>query len=250
MIKLKYGSLGLLCAALLLPALAAAQDDEGPSYFSVRTFDVKPGHGDQFRELMGQITEAGDAAGWQPRANYMEIRGELGTYYSVTGIENFAMFDEEFEAPMDEGAWENWLAAMRHAGRATSLVVYRTYPRLSIVPPEDAAAPSLIQLRFTRVYPGKNGAFADWVENKLKPALEEGGVQSVNYSRAVIGADTNLWISGMRLENWAALDEPGPLSHLSDDEMEALFEGWGDIVESTNVRMIRYLPDISSPPGE
>ncbi len=168
----------------------------------------------------------------------------------MTGIENFASFDEEFTAPMDEDAWQEWLAAMWKTGRSTSLVVYRIYPELTISAPEDAGPPDLIQLRFTRVYPGKNRAFADWVGNKLKPALEKGGVQSFNFSRAVLGADTNLWISGMRIDNWAAYDEPGPLAHLSDEESAALFEGWDEIVQSTDVRVIRYLPDISTPPEE
>lgn len=250
MTKLKIGSLLLLSATLILPAYSVAQDEEGPSYFSVRTFDIRPGQGDEFRGLMGRLTEAGDAAGWTARANYQEVRGQLGTYYSVTGIEDFASFDEEFAPPMDEDAWQGWLGEMRQTGRSVSLVVYRSYPELSIEASEDAGPAGLIVLRFTRVYPGKNGAFADWVGDKLKPALKQGGVQSFSYSRAVLGADTNLWVSGVRIENWATLDEPGPLSHLSDEERDALFEGWDDIVESTDVRVIRFLPGISTPPDE
>lgn len=250
MIKLKCGSSLLLCATLLLPALSAAQDDDGPSYFSVRTFAVDPGEGARFRELQGQLTEAADEAGWPPRAVYQEVRGKVGTYYVVSGMRDFASFDDDWQPPMEEAAWDEWLTAIGRTGRSMSVVTYRRYPELSITPAEDAGPAGLVMMRFTTVFPGKSDAFRDWVANKLKPALEKGGIEGFSYSRAVLGGNPNVWVSGARIENWAALDEPGPLESLSDDERAELFDGFEDIVESTDIRMIRFLPDISSLPRE
>ena len=59
------------------------------------------------------------------------------------------------------------------------------------------------------------------------------------------GGDTNRWVSGARIPNFAALNGPGPLASLSDEEREALFADLGDMVWGSEVRVLRYRADLS-----
>jgi len=248
MIRKYYGGLvagcvSLLAMAMLVPTTASAQDNER-SWLAVRTIHVKGSKYDEFVELQKQLNAAAEAAGQPGRAVWQEIRGELGTFHIVHRQDNFAENDEDFEPPMDEEAWTAWLDATWATVSSSTRMVLRHHPEYSI-PPEDDAAPSMLILRYTTVAPGKGGDFHNWVGDQLVPALKAGGAKGVNFNHVAFGGNTNLWVSGSRIDSWAELDEPGPLANMSDEDREALFANFGEMVWESDVRVLRYRADLS-----
>lgn len=243
MIKKMYGGLVLLGATLLLPALASAQDAER-TFASVRTVHVKASRAAEFVELQKQLNEAAKTAGQPGRQVWQEIRGELGTFYIVSELDKFAAYDEDNDPPMDKEAWAAWVDAIMDTTASSSRMVMRTHPEFSI-PADEGAEPGLLILRYTTVAPGKGGDYHDWVENQLSPALKAGGATGVSFNHVAIGGNTNLWISGSRIDSWAELDTFGPLADMSDEDRAALFANYSDMVWESDVRVLRYRADMS-----
>jgi len=243
MIKKIYSGLVLLGAALLLPALANAQDEER-TFISVRTVHVKASMDQEFVELQKQLNAAAVAAGQPGRSVWQEIRGDLGTFYIVSDLENFAVYDEENDPPMEEEAWEAWVDAIMDTTASSTRMVLRTHPEYSIEA-EDGSEPGLLLLRYTTVAPGKGGDYHEWVENQLSPALKAGGATGVSFNHVAIGGNTNLWISGSRIDNWAELDTRGPLAGMSDEDRAALFANFSDMVWESDIRILRFRADLS-----
>jgi antibiotic biosynthesis monooxygenase (ABM) superfamily enzyme len=248
MTRRSYGRIaacGLLLAAapLLLPLTASAQD-EARTWSTVRTIHVKPSMVPEFVELQKQLNEAGKAAGHRGRGVWQEIRGDLATFHVVEGLDNFAQYDEEFTPAMGEDEWDAWVDAIGDTIVSASRRINRTHPEYSI-PTGDDSTTELLVLRTTSIAPGKGGDFHEWLEDKLVPALKSGGAEGVWFSHVAFGGSTDRWTIASRIDNWAELDEPGPLSHLSDEERAALFEGWGEMVWGSDVRIMRFRPDLS-----
>ena len=241
--RIAASSLLLAATSLLLPITASAQEDER-TFSIVRTIHVKPSSVSDFVELQKQLNEAGKAAGQQGRGVWQEIRGDLATFYVVERVENFAQYDEEFTPPMDEDDWAAWVEAIGETINSASRTIMRTHREYSI-PADEDSTPSLLILRRTSIAPGKGGDFHDWLEEKLVPALKEGGAKGVTFSHVAFGGSTDQWVSASRIDNWADLDEPGPLAGLSDEEREALFEDWGEMVWGSDVRILRFREDLS-----
>jgi hypothetical protein len=248
MIRKIYGRIaaGLLLLAtmsLLLPLTASAQDAD-VSYSQIRTVHVKPSMVSEYVELQKQLNDAAKAAGQSGRGVWQEVRGDLLTFHTVSRLESFAQYDEDGNPPMDEDAWAKWLEAIGDVTASSSRTIMRTHPEYSI-PVEEESTPSLLIVRRTTVAPGRSGAFHDWIENKLVPALKNGGAEGVTFSHVAFGGNTDDWISASRIDNWAELDTPGPLADLSDEERGALFADWGETVWGSDVRIMRFRADLS-----
>jgi hypothetical protein len=241
--KLAAGSLLLAALSMLVPMTASAQEEER-SWTSVRTVQVKASKAREFVELQKQLNEAGKAAGLPSRGVWQEIRGDAGTFHIVGRLDSFAENDEEFDPPMDEEAWTAWVDAISATVSSSTRLILRRHPEYSI-PADDDSERALLLLRYTTVAPGKGGDFHDWIGDQLVPALKAGGAKGVTFSHVAFGGDTNLWVSGSRIDNWAALDAPGPLSSMSDEDRAALFANFGDMVWESDVRILRFRPDLS-----
>lgn len=241
--KIAAGGLVLASISLLLPATVSAQENER-TYSTVRTIHVKPSKVSEFVELQTQLNEAGKAAGQQGRGVWQEIRGDLATFYVVERVENFAQYDEEFTPPMGEDDWAAWVEAIGETINSASRAIMRTHREYTI-PADEDSEPGLLILRRTTVAPGKGGDFHDWIENKLVPALKEGGAKGVTFSHVAFGGRTDVWVSASRIDNWADLDSPGPLAGLSDEERAELFADWGETVWGSDVRILRFRGDLS-----
>ena len=241
--RIALGSLVLAATSILLPLTATAQDD-GPTFNAVRTIHVKPSMTSEFIEGQRQLNEALHAAGRPARNVYQEIRGELGTFYVVQRIESFSQYDGEFTPPMSDEDWAAWVEAYGDSVESSARTISRTHPEFSI-PLEEGATPELLIIRRTNIAPGQGGAFHSWVEEKLVPALKEQGVTGMYFSHIAFGGDTNRWIFASFIDNWAQLDEPSPVGRMSAEEREALFEGWGEMVWGSDVRILRYREDLS-----
>lgn len=241
--RFAVGSFLLAAMTMLVPMSASAQEDER-TYVGVRTIQVKASKTREFIDLQKQLNDASKAVGRPGRSVWQETRGDLGTFHVVSPLEDFAQFDEDFDPPMEEAAWTAWVDAIYATVSSSTRVVLRTHPEFSI-PPDEDSEPALLILRYTSVAPGKGGDFHDWVENQLVPALKAGGAKGVNFSHVAFGGSTDRYISASRIDNWADLDSPGPLSKMSDEDRAALFADFGDMVWGNEVRILRYRADLS-----
>jgi hypothetical protein len=245
MMKSNYGSTLLLAAALLLPAIAGAQDEnEGLPLVSVRTVTVKADSGDIWIEQQGQLAAAHRERGDPSRHVWQEISGDLDTFHIVTFSEGFGGGGGPNEDPPMGDAQEDWVAKISPTVASRSTLIMRHYPEHSIAPEADSEQ-SLLILRYTTLAPGNNADYSRWLGEKLVPALKAGGATGVNFSRVVFGGDTNRWVSGSRIENMDALNGPRPLNSLSDEERDELFAGLGDMVWESESRILRYRADLS-----
>ena len=245
--KLKNGSVLLLLAAMLLPAYAVAQDDEGPQWMSVRTVTVHTGQQavwvEQQRRLAAAHTERGDSA----RYVWQEISGDLNKYHIVTFPESLGGQGggPNDDPPMGD-AQDVWFATTGPTVAARSSMTMRRMTELAIPPAEDSELGTLI-LRRTTVAPGRSGDYNDWLSDTLVPALKKAGATGVSFNRVAYGGDINMWISGSRVPNEAALNGPGPLANLAEGEMAAVFQALDEGVIWLSERLLlRYRADMSN----
>lgn len=244
MIKPTYGSALLLAAALLFSANAGAQDDEGPQFLSVRTVTTTADGGatwiEQQQQLAARHKERGDPA----RYVWQEIRGDLDTFHIVTYPDAIGDGGGPNENPPMGDGQEEWVAKIAPTVASRTTMILRHYPEHTIAP-EAGTEPALLLLRYTDVAPGMGGAYQTWLAEKLVPALKAGGAKGVNFNRVAIGGNTNRWVSGSRIPDLAALNGPGPLASLSDEEREAMFANFSDMVWGSELRVLRYRADMS-----
>jgi hypothetical protein len=236
---------GLLAIALIVafaPTQVFAQDNER-TYIQVRTVHVKGGMVPEYIELQKQFTEAMKADGRPGRSVWREIRGDLATFHQVSVLENFAANDESFDPPMDDDDWAEWVAAITNATHSSTRLILRTHPEWSTAPDSDAE-PNLLYLRYRTVGQGQMGAYHDWIKNSLSPALKEGGAD-VTFSHIALGGNNRTWISATSLENWAAMDGEGPLSHMSDNAIDGMLGAANHMVVESENRLLQYRADLS-----
>jgi len=243
MIKKIHGSALLLAAALLFSASAGAQD-EGPQYLSVRTVTTTATGGATWVEQQGQLAARLKERGDPGRDVWQEIQGDIDTFHIVTLSDELGGGGGPNEDPPMGDAQDEWVAKIGPTVASRSTMILRRSLQHSIAADADAE-PALLVLRYTDVAPGRSGAYNTWLAEKLVPALKAGGAKGVNFNRVAFGGDTNRWVSGSSIPNFAALNGPGPLASLSDEEREALFADFGDMVWGSEVRILRYRADLS-----
>ena len=245
-VKYFYRTLsGLLAVALVVafaPTQVFAQDNER-TYIQVRTVHVKGGMVPQYIELQKQFIEALKADGRPGRSVWQEIRGDLATFHSVSTLEKFGDMDTPFDPPMDDDAWAEWIAGITNVTDSSTRLILRTHPEWSTAPDSDAE-PNLLYLRYRTVGQGQMGAYHDWIKNSLSPALKEGGAD-VTFSHIALGGNNRTWISATYLENWAAMDGEGPLSHMSANEIDGMLDAANNMVVESENRLLRHRADLS-----
>ena len=235
----------LLAAGLLaVSGLAVAQDGDGHGLINVRTTTVKPGKGAAYEEMLAKLAASRKAAGHSGVAVYEVVRGPASTYYSVTQIDNYAVFDGTFDSGMSAGDWARWVGNITDLIDHSMVTTLRTHGEMAITP-DAGSAPDLIQLRYTEVRPGSYQEQHEWLAEKLAPALRDGGTTSWTVSDVRYGENVNLWISARRIGSFAELDGPGPLAHLSDRARDNLFDDYFENLVSSRVEIIRFIPELS-----
>ena len=233
----------LVASGLAFSGVAIAQDDDH-GLINVRTTYVKPGRGQEYQELMGQLAASRKAAGHSGVAMYQVIRGRVGTFYTVTSVDDYAGFSDPFDSGMSDGDWQRWIGRITDTIDHSVVSVLRTHGDLAIVPDSDTP-PNMFQLRFTELEVGHGADYHDWVENSPVPALRAGNTTGWTISEVRMGDDINTWVSARRIDSWADLDGPAALAHMSQRERTNMLAERGDMVRSARVELIRILPELS-----
>ncbi len=234
----------LVAGGLAFSGAAIAQDDDDHGLISVLVIQLKPGNDSEYRDLAAQLAASRKAAGHSGVSVYQVIRGQGARYYSVSTVDNYATFDGQFDSGMSEGDWARWLGRMSDIMDNVQTMTMRTHPELTIAAESDSP-PNMFQLRFTTLNPGTGGDHHEWLRESLVPALREGNTKGWNVSSVTAGDDVNTWISARRLDAWADLDGPGPLSHLSQRAWNNLLDDYNERAHSARVEIIRFLPELS-----
>lgn len=248
--KSKYGrradAVLLLFAMALLPMIASAQDEEdaAPGWTHVRVVALNASGSDKWIELQQQLAEVSRADEDARRDVWQEVRGDLDTYHIVSFPENLAEFDEQGDGPPLGDDQEAWVAAITPTISSRSQTLLRQHANLSI-PSDEDAEPNLLLLRYIRLVSDRGDDFHAWIENQLRPVLVEGGATGVFFAHVEYGGSVNTCVVATNIKNWAELDGPGAFAHLSEEELDALFANWGDMVADHEVRILSYRADLS-----
>jgi hypothetical protein len=243
-LRVLIGGLAIAAIALCVPLQASAQDDDR-TWTQVRTIHVKPGRIQEHLALQKQFAEAATAAGMS-RTVWQEVRGNTNTFHVVSRIDDIAENDADFEPPMEDDAWQNWISAFSDNIDSMTYAIYRRHSDFGIPAAEDAT-PNLLVLRTLSLAPGNMGPFHGWITDQLVPALKKGGATGVTFSHLAFGGDTNTWIIATMIDSWADLDvRRGSLGYMDDEEYAALFEPNAGKVWGNNVKVLSYRADLSN----
>ena len=145
--KLRYGSILLLFAAMVIPEYVAAQDDEGPQWLSVRRVTTHAGGLQTWVEQQRQMAERRKEVGAGTRHVWQEIEGDIDTFHIVTFPESFAGRDTPPDEPLMGDAQAEWAEKIGPTIDSRSTMILRNYPELSIAP-EEGSEPNLLSLRY------------------------------------------------------------------------------------------------------
>ncbi len=241
--KIRKVALLLATASLTVTGPVTAQESES-GYITVRTTVVKAGHAPEYAEMLGKLAESRSAVGHNGVNVWQMVRGPVSTFYIVSAHDTMAEAGEPFESGMNAADWQQWLNRVGTLIDHSTLTTLRTHPALSI-PAEDDSSPNMMVLRYRNLKPGNNVEYHGWLEEKLVPALIEGGAKGWNVSKVVMGDDPNTWVSARRIDSWEQLDEPGPLAYMSERRRGALFEEASEMTASNRVELIRHRPELS-----
>ena len=209
----------------------------------VRTVNLNADGVQKWVELQTQTAETNRENEAPHRAVWQEVRGSLDTFHIVSFNESLAELDPQGENGAG-GPPAEWVAAITPTVRERSQTISRLHRNLA-VPAAEGYEPNLLVLSSTRIRTGKVGDYHDWIENKLKPALETAGVTGVYFSHPVHGGAGSTCTMAVHVENWAGLDQRF-LPDLTGEERAAVFGGLSEIVAGTERRILRYRADMSN----
>jgi hypothetical protein len=243
LMKLSKMLLPFAAFGLVFSGTAIAQDDDH-GLITVRTTTVKTGKGPEYEELLAKLAAARKAAGHGGVTVWQVARGPASTYYTVTSAEKHADLGGPFDSGMSDGDWQRWISRITDVVDHSMMTTLRTHGELAIAA-ESGSAPNMAILRFSTVRPGTGGEHHEWLQERLRPALVEGNAGGWNVSNVTLGDDANTWVSSTRLDSWAQMDGPGPLSHLSERARENLLDDYYERVESIRVEVVRLMPELS-----
>lgn len=229
--------------ALVMPLTSSAQEGENqpPARVQIRTVSLNADGVGTWVGLQTQLAEANRAAEADTRLVYEEVRGALDTYHIISFPENLAGFDEQGEAPGN--VQEDWVASIVPTIRERTETISRQHADLTIPMAEDYER-NLLVVSNTRIRGGRGGDYHDWLENKLKPALEAAGITGVYFSHMTHGG-LNICRMAVHVDNWAALDRRF-LADLTPEERAALYDGVGAMVADSDRRILQFRADMSN----
>jgi len=232
--------------ALAMPLTSSAQEEEenlGPVWMQVRSVSLNADGVQKWVELQTQAAATNRENEAPRRDVWQEVRGSLDTFRIVSFNESLAELDPQGENGAG-GPPGDWVAAITPTVRERSQTISRLHRNLAI-PTAEGHEPNLLVLNTTRVRNGMAGAYHDWLENKLNPALEAAGVTGVYYSHMTHGSAGNLCLSARHVASWADLDQRR-LADLTGEDRAALFEGVSDMVVNSERRILQFRADMSN----
>ena len=234
--------------ALLMPAAAIAQEeaaDEGPNYLLVRTVNVKTGASGEWARLQKQLAAIATEAGDEHRDVWEVVRGRMDKFHIVSFHDDHSGFDEQGgngQPPSaDQMAWVKAISATIASRANTESRIHKSLT----IPRDEGVEPSLLTLRSFALKTGQGEAFHTWLREELRPVLEKGGTQGVFFSHMAQGGDVATCVIASHYSNWAALDADTAFDLLSDEEREALFAPFFDMVKNHSMDVLSFRADLS-----
>jgi hypothetical protein len=246
----RYGKIAVMAsfaAVLAIPAAAMAQEEEseGPNYLLVRTVNVKAGASAEWARLQKRLVTAATEAGNGQRDVWEVVRGRMDQFHIVSFHDDHSGFDAQGGDGQPPGADQiTWARAISETIASRTNTESSLHKGLTI-PRDEGVEPSLLTLRMFTLKIGQGEAFHTWLREELRPVLETGGATGVFFSHIGQGGDVNTCVVASHFANWAELDADGAFEHLSDEERDALFATFPDMVASHSMDMLAYRTDLS-----
>ena len=234
---------GLLLS--LAPPSALAQDDE-PGWVNVRVIEVKPDRVAEWEQLHKQRNEAFKKAGRTVPEIWEVVRGNVDEYHIVTMVPKLGGNDEPQPDPLGEAGFQQWASRISQCVGDRQVLTLRRMPALSI-PAKEGRKPNLALLRLLTTGPVQGQAYAAYLRDDLIPAVKKAKVDGVYVSRVFAGDNARTWAVFALVDNWAAFDEPSPLTKaLGEAEARKLLEKGGKLIERSETLLLHYRADLSA----
>ena len=244
----KYGKIAVMASfatILAIPAAMAQEESEGPNYLLVRTVNVKTGAAEEWARLQKQLGVAAAEAGDEHRDVWEVVRGRMDKFHIVSFHDDHSVFDEQGGDGQPPSADQiAWIRAISETIASRANTESRLHKGLTI-PRDEGVEPSLLTLRTFALKSGQAEAFHTWLREELRPVLEKGGARGVFFSHMAQGGDVDTCVIASHYTNWADLDADTAFDLLSDEERDALFAPWSDMVEDHSMDVLAYRADLS-----
>ncbi len=234
---------GLLLS--LAPPSALAQDDEA-GWSNVRVIEVRPDKAAEWEQLQQQRNEAIKKAGLTGREIWKVVRGDVDTYYIVTRVSKLGGNDEPPPDPLGVAGFQQWISRVNQCVGDRQVLTLRRMPALSI-PAKEGRKPNLAILRLRTNGPGQRQPYTAYLRDDYIPALKKAKVDGVYVSRIFAGDSVRTWAVVTLVDNWAAFDEPNPLTKaLGQAEAGKLIQKGARMIEQNETILLQYRADLSA----
>ncbi len=234
---------GLLVS--LTPPSALAQDDEA-GWLNVRVIEVRPGKAAEWEQLQQQRNEAIKKAGLTGRDIWKVVRGDVDTYHIVTRVSKLGGNDEPPPDPLGVAGFQQWISRVNQCVGDRQVLTLRRMPELSI-PEKEGRKRNLAVLSMRTNGPGQRQPYTAYLRDDLIPALKKAKVDGVYVNRVFAGDSVRTWAVVALVDNWAAFDEPNPLTKaLGQEETRKLTAKGGKLIERIKRILLHYRADLSA----
>ena len=234
---------GLLLS--LAPPSALAQDDE-PGWINVRVIEVKPSRVAEWEQLHKQRNEAFKKAGRIVPEIWEVVRGNVDEYHIVTMVPKLGGNDEPQPDPLGEAGFQQWASRISQCVGDRQVLTLRRLPELSI-PEKEGRKRNLAVLSMRTNGPGQRQPYTAYLRDDLIPALKKAKVDGVYVNRVFAGDSVRTWAVVTLVDNWAAFDEPNPLTKaLGQEETRKLTAKGGKLIERIKRILLHYRADLSA----
>jgi antibiotic biosynthesis monooxygenase (ABM) superfamily enzyme len=233
----------------------AAQSSEQPSWVHVVVVRVKPDMVPEFLKLAKETIPAHRKAGVEWRDFWVTDNfGDVSEYTIITPFDKLAQYDAGnlLEQGFGKAGFEAWRAKLSRIVESVTGYAVRTRPELSFTG-KIAEQPKLAVVVTTRVMPGREQEFENFVKNDYLPVMKRApGLKAFFVGQTIFGGSANEYVTVGLVDNFADLDKGPPIRRvLNEAEAEKLMKKLapGVIVSQTR-SVMRYIPELSYMPAE
>ncbi len=219
-----------------------------PSWVLLSEIHVKPDMRQEWYDLQkNEVNPAFKKAGVSERAVWETVVGDLGTYFSVVSLENFAQLDGPgaIRRALEPEKRILLLQKLAKCINSRKRSTIRLRPDLSIRPSRHEP-PKMAIVIDIKVVPGKQSAFEHLLRTELLPALKKAGIREFMATQTTFGGDPNRWTFLSMIPRFAEIDKGPPLVRALGREGAArLDEKFAGLTASANYSIARYNTELS-----
>jgi len=232
----------LVIGALILAPLALWAQDDGPARITYRIVDVKSGHQAAFAAAIGEVSEAVQAAGLPFFHVFERVRGDLPGFVIIVS-------DGAYTDLPDLELGPGLISRLQNSQNGSTLLSLAVYGNLGIAAGSVEPSGDFMYIRVRTVSPGNAGAYMDWQENEMTPALREGGITDLRVAQVTAGGNPNTFIR-FAYPDAIAGGGPNVAEVVGEREFERILENEASLLANAEDFIYAYRRDLSFSAGQ